>query len=171
MRPLRWMTAPTLCTVVAVLILSAVGLQREFAWGWALLIAAVVVLLRIRMPEDPRADAPGRAAGQNYIGSDVSRLAWSVEPRTGKVTEMITRRVRATLARRLARVGVDVEDETQRQVIAQWLDGDLWDRLSGREVTVKDIREALNAAERLLTEQPGALTQRSHAEALKESEL
>lgn len=168
---LRTAAVPAAFAVVGAIFLTLLGVQREFAWGWGLLVAALALILRIRIPDDPRADAPGRPAEQSYVGSDVSRLAWSIDSRTGTVTETVTRRVRATLTRRLARIGVDVEAEDQRQQVDQHLGDGLWDRLNGRPVTVADIRDGLAAAERLAAERPRPHAVHASAEASKERTL
>ncbi|PKI93192.1 hypothetical protein CW368_02635 [Actinomycetales bacterium SN12] len=130
-------------------VLHVLGVQSVFAWGWAIAAATVTLLIGIRMPDDPRFDAPGRAPDPRYVGSEVSRLAWAINPRTDTVNEAVTRRVRATLARRLGRLGVDAEDDAQTAAIDRHLGPGLWQRLNGRRTTVGDIRAGLEAAERL----------------------
>jgi hypothetical protein len=105
------------------------------------------------LPDDPRADAPGRAADPEYVGSDVSRLAWAINLRTDTVNEAVTRRIRATLRRRLLRHGVDVDDELQTDDVDRLLGDDLWARLTSRRTKVGDLRDAIAAAERLATTQ------------------
>lgn len=157
MRALRRTLPPMLVGGVAVGVLHAFGVQSVFAWGWGIVAATVVLLRGIRMPDDPRSDAPGRPADTRYVGSEVSRLAWAINTRTDTVNEAVTRRVRATLRRRLMRRGVDADDGAQPDAVERHLGSGLWQRLSGRRTTVRDIRDGLKAAERL--EQPSALSQ------------
>jgi len=151
-RWIRTISIPTITAVAMGLILSTLGVQTEFAWGWALLAAGIALIVSIRSPDDPRIDAPGRTAEMSYVGSDVSRLGWAIDSRSGTVNEAVTRRVRATLKRRLARLGVDIEDESHRGLVETHLGEGLWTRLNARRVTVTEIRDALIAAERLISD-------------------
>lgn len=152
MRQLGRIAVPVGVGAVSIAVLMMLGVQAEFAWGWGALVAAVVVVLRLRMPDDPRLDAPGRQDDNSYIGSDVSRLAWAINLSGDSVSEAVTRRVRATVRRRLARHGIDVDDQTQTSAVEQRLGRGLWARLNGRRTSIQDIREALAAAERLATD-------------------
>lgn len=149
MKALRQVALPAAVGAVAVVVFHALGVQTEFAWGWGIMSAAVALLTGIRMPEDPRLDAPGRPADHRYIGSEVSRLAWAINTETDTVNEAVTRRVRATLRRRLMRVGVDVDDISHAAAVDRHLGAGLWPRLTGRRTTIRDIRDGLAAAERL----------------------
>ena len=153
MRLLRGLAVPVVVGVIVGIALTALGMQSEFAWGWAVLGIAIMVALRMVFPDDPRADAPGPDAAPEYVGSDVSRLAWAINTRTDTVNEAVTRRVRATLRRRLQRHGVDVEDEQQADAVDRLLGAGLWARLTGRRTTVGDLRDAIAASERLATTQ------------------
>ncbi|QMU98425.1 hypothetical protein FVO59_15485 [Microbacterium esteraromaticum] len=149
MKGLRRAVLPTVVGAIAVAALHALGVQSPFAWAWGILAAGVALLLGIRMPEDPRLDAPGRPADQRYVGSEVSRLAWAIDARNDTVNEAVTRRVRATLRRRLSRLGIDVDDVSQAADVDRLLGAGLWRRLTGRRTTIRDIRDGLDAAERL----------------------
>ncbi|WP_417556393.1 hypothetical protein [Microbacterium sp.] len=129
--------------------LSMLQLPVVYTSGWGLLVAAGALLFGIRLADDPRGDAPGRERGAEYTGSEVSRLAWAINLRTGTANEAVVRRVRATLRRRLLRHGVDVDDEQQAPRIDELIGTGLWTRLNGRRTRVSDLREALAAAERL----------------------
>lgn len=145
---------------VGAIVLSALGVQAEFSWGWGVLLAAAALVFTLQMPDDPRADAPGRAPEQSYVGSDVSRLAWAINVHGDTVSEAVTRRVRATLRRRLARHGVDPHDDSHADLVERHLGAGLWARLNGRRTTIQDIRDALDAAERLSPTDPQDATQR-----------
>ena len=155
MRRLRRIVLPLGIGAISIPVLIALGVQVEFAWGWGALAAAVVVLFLLPMPDDPRSDAPGRKSERVYVGSEVSRLAWAINPHGDAVSEAVTRRVRATLRRRLARQGVDLDDETQADAVEQRLGPGLWARLNGRRTSIQDIRDAIAAAERLADDTAG----------------
>ncbi|GAA3944882.1 hypothetical protein [Microbacterium soli] len=146
---LRALAVAAVVGVVAGLLFVVVGVQTEFAWAWAVLVGAITMLFGLQMPEDPRVDAPGRPPASEHIGSEVSRLAWAISGRTGTVNEAVTRRVRATLRRRLQRRGIDVDDDRQSDLVEDLLGHGLWARLNGRRTTVGDLRDALAASERL----------------------
>lgn len=146
---IRRIAMPAGMGVSAALLLSVLGVQTEFAWGWGLLVAAATPAFTLHMPDDARADAPGRALERSYVGSDVSRLAWAINLHGDSVSEAVTRRVRATLRRRLARHGIDLDDETQADAVEERVGPGVWARLNGRGTSTQDIRDALAAAERL----------------------
>lgn len=157
MRIVRSLAAPVGIGAVVIVVLTALGMQPEFVVGWAGLGAAVMVAVRMVMPDDPRADAPSSVVEQDYVGSDVSRLAWAINIRTDTVNEAVTRRMRATLRRRLQRHGVDADDVQQAAAVDLLIGDGLWSRLNGRRTTVRDLRDAIAAAERLATPQtPGS---------------
>lgn len=134
--------------------LIVLRVQTEFAWGWALLVAALVLLLSLNLPDDPRVDAPRTPAQPDYVGSDVSRLAWAINLHTDTVNEAVTRRLRATLRRRLLRLGIDVDDPARMPEVDRLLGRGLWNRLSGGRTRVADIRQGLDVADRLLQGRP-----------------
>ncbi|WP_336646179.1 hypothetical protein [Microbacterium sp. USHLN186] len=144
---LRGATLPVIAGLLAALALHAVAMPPAFAWVGGVLVAAVALLVRIRMPDDSRMDAPAHGDQGEHRGSQVSRLAWAINPETGTAGEAVTRRVRAILQRRLARAGIDVATDTAR--VERHLGPGLWARLQGRDVRVDDIRAALEVAERL----------------------
>lgn len=150
-RILRGLALPTGIALVVGVALSALGVQVEFAWGWAALGAAITVATGMVFPDDPRADAPGRKAAPEYVGSEVSRMAWAINTRTDTVNEAVTRRVRATLRRRLLRHGIDVDDEQQTDAVDGLLGEGLWERLNGHRTTISVLRDAIAVADRLET--------------------
>lgn len=139
--------------VLASVAFSGIGVHTPFAWAWGGLVAGVIALLGVTLPDDPRADAPGQESGDSSRGSEVSRLAWAINPRSGDVGEAVTRRVRATLRRRLALVDLDPDDPSHTAAVEQALGAGLWRRLTGRGARIQDIRDALAAAERLTPEE------------------
>ena len=68
---------------------------------------------------------------------------------TDTANEAVTRRLRATLRRRLRQHGVDVDDPRQASAVDRMLGDGLWGRLNGRRTTVRDGPAALAAADLL----------------------
>lgn len=168
MRILRGIAMPAGMGLIAALLLSVLGVQSEFAWGWGVLVAAAAPIFTLQMPDDARADAPGRPLERSYVGSDVARLAWAINLHGDAVSEAVTRRVRATLRRRLARHGIDLDDAAQAAAVEERLGPGVWARLNGRATRIQDIREALAAAERLAPPATHDPTQATHDPTQKE---
>lgn len=134
---------------VAALVLAAVGVEPVFAIGWGLAGAAVAMLMQLTLPAEPGADAPQVPADLDRRASEISRMAWALNPRTGLAGERITRRVRAVLRHRLERIGLDPERSADRDRCDALLGRDLWGRLTGRATSIADIERALDAIDRL----------------------
>ena len=126
------------------------GLQTEFAVSVGIVAAAVGVVLRTPFGDDARAGGPTTEPQDVHRGSEVSRLAWAVKPRDNTVGEMVSRRVRATLRRRLASHDLDPDRPDDRAEIDRRLGAGLWDRLAGRRASPSDIHAALDAADALI---------------------
>ncbi|MDT0157490.1 hypothetical protein Q9R19_07640 [Microbacterium sp. ARD32] len=149
MRPLRVVLTAIAAGALTVIVLLLLEVQTEFLWGWALLVAGLTLLVSVGLPDDPRTDGPRTPAPPEYVGSDVSRLAWAINTHSDTVNEGVTRRVRATLRRRLLQHGVDIDDDAQRAAADRLLGPGLWQRLNGRRTRIADLRDALAAVERL----------------------
>lgn len=134
------------------------GLQIEFVIAVGILSLAVGTILATPLGSDTRASAPAAESQDRYRGSEVSRLAWAVKLRDDSVGEMVTRRVRATLRRRLALRGLDPDRPADAAEVDRLLGQGLWDRLNGRRARPTDIDEALTRADALIgaTEHPTA---------------
>ncbi|MGF6824482.1 hypothetical protein M2317_003411 [Microbacterium sp. ZKA21] len=146
----RWITAGVVM-VGATVALMLFGLEPLFALSGGVLAGAVVLLAVLRGAEAVIEDGPRHEQSPATRGSEISRLAWAFNPRTGVAGEIVSRRVRALLRRRLARRGLDVDDPAQAARIDGLLGVGLWQRLSSRQVQNADIRSALDAADRLVT--------------------
>ena len=156
--------------IVAVVVLIAAtvglmlfGLEPVFALSGGVLAGAVVLLAALRGSEAVVEDGPREEPAPATRGSEISRLAWAFNPRTGVAGEIVSRRVRALLRRRLARRGIDPDDPAQQSRIDAILGVGLWQRLNGRQVQNIDIRNALDAADRLAaaSDDPDEQTPRS----------
>ncbi|WP_460795016.1 hypothetical protein [Microbacterium sp. GXF0217] len=145
----RWITAGVV-TVAASAALIFFGLEPVFALSGGVLAGAVILLAALRGAEAVSEEGPREERAPATRGSEISRLAWAFNPRTGVAGEIVSRRVRALLRRRLARRGIDVDDPAQTARVNGVLGVGLWQRLNGRQVQNADIRSALDAADRLV---------------------
>ncbi|WP_200903881.1 hypothetical protein [Microbacterium sp. GCS4] len=135
--------------VVAVpLLLTAVGAPYDFALSWALLAVALMLLTRPTLVDESGAWPPP-APSSSAQGSDVSRLAWSINSRTGIAGHAVIRRVDRVLRRRLARHGLDPEDPADRLRIDELLGTGVLDLIRAREVRGADVERVLDALDRL----------------------
>lgn len=144
------------CTVITALL----GLQLEFAIGVGVVLAAIVVVFGYRRGDDPRTDAPAVEEPSALRGSDVSRLAWAVNVERDTVGEMMTRRVRAILRRRLLCGGIDVDDPAAAARVDQRVGPGIWQRLTTRRAGIADVTTALDAADRLSERAEGSVPEK-----------
>lgn len=126
------------------------GVQAEFAIAIGILALACGVVIATPFGDDPRGGAPVAESPSRYRGSEVSRLAWAVKLRERSVGEMVTRRVRAILRRRLALHGLDPDRASDAPAIEALLGPELWKRLNSNRVRPEDIDEALRRADELM---------------------
>lgn len=145
----RRVLAAVAAGALAGIVLVAVGVETWFAVAWALIAAAAVLIGRIVIPADPGSDAPSTALPERRTGSEVSRLAWAVNPRTGEVGALLLRRVQGILRRRLAAHGVDAGDPEQLARVRALCGDDVWEALTRNHATRADVERALTAADRL----------------------
>lgn len=133
----------TAATTVALWVL---GLEALFALSAGVLIGTIVIAASLRDSEAaPELQDETTAA---WRGSAVSRLAWGFNPRTDVAGEIVARRVRALLRRRLARLGIDIDDPAQTARVDAAIGDGIWDRLCTRTATRADIERALDRIER-----------------------
>ena len=131
-------------TILATIVLTMVGLEPLFALGYGLLAGTATLLMILRgaaaVPPSPR-----HRRETVSRGSEISRLAWGFNPRTQLAGEIVARRARAVLRRRLARRGVD--PDTQPQRVDEILGPGVWARLSTRKASSADIDRAFAATD------------------------
>ncbi|MDA4893484.1 MULTISPECIES: hypothetical protein [unclassified Microbacterium] len=132
--------------VLAVLV--TLGAPWGFSIAWLLLVAAGVVVAR-RTVFDDTGTWPPAEPERPVVGSDVSRLAWSINPRTGVAGHAIVRRVQRVVRRRLSRRGLDLDDPASAARIDALLGQDLRKALTAKEVRRDDLRRILDAVDRL----------------------
>lgn len=142
--------------VVGAIVFSALGVELSFSIAWAVLAGILVLCTQLVVPEDPRMDAPEIGAQPERRGTEISRMAWSLNPSTGLAGELITRRVRAILAHRLQRHGLDVTNPDHAGPIAALAGVGVWERLIGHGTTRQELDKALDAIDRL---SPSGLSQ------------
>lgn len=145
--------------VVAIVLAAAalgafvlVGVELPFAVAWAMVVAALVLLSGLAVPDAPASDAPLHDTDARRRSSEISRMAWSFNPRTGAAGQMVTRRVRAVLRRRLARHGLDADDPVQQTRVDAVIGAGVWSALNSGRTGRVDLERALDAIDRL--EQP-----------------
>lgn len=136
---------------VVLILLFGLRVEPAFSISWAVLAGAIVISTQLAIPEDARVDAPDIPIRKEQRGTDVSRMAWSLNPRTGEAGELATRRVRGVLRRRLRRRGLEVDELSHRAQVDVLIGDGLWDRLSGPGTKIQDIEEALTIIESLAT--------------------
>ncbi|WP_345546930.1 hypothetical protein [Microbacterium jejuense] len=130
-----------------VFVLDRLGVPVEFATAWLLLLAAVGLLSRAGLIEDgawppPRPERRPR-------GSEVSRLAWNINARTGEAGFLMVRRVQRVLRHRLARLGLDLDDPGQNAAVDALLGAGIRETFSHAEVTRADLELVMSAIDRL----------------------
>lgn len=129
-------------------VMLAFGVPAPFAVAWTLILLAIVAATRqafvdevvVWPPEAPRAE--GR-------GSEVSRLAWAINTRTGVAGHVVVRRVQGVVRRRLAHLSLDLDDPQDHPRIDAVLGDGVRASLHAREVQRVDIERVLDALDRI----------------------
>jgi len=130
----------------------AVGLALRDALVLGVGVAAVVVLARRLDPElEPEAEQERRAR-QDGARGDLQDLAWSMTGRDGRAGERAMRRLREIAAVRLARHGLDLDDESATRALRTVLGDRAVATLRRRSAplpSVRDVQHTLEVLERL----------------------
>lgn len=138
-------------TIVALgllLVLAQVGVPFAFALSWLIILLTAGVATRQDFLDETSAWPPPERE-RTVRSSEVSRLAWSINTRTGIAGHVVVRRAQNVLRRRLAQFGLDVDDPSQHATIDALLGAGVRDSLHRREVQAGDIEAALDAMDRL----------------------
>jgi len=130
-----------------VFVLDHLGVPAEFAAAWLLLIVAVGLLGRAGLVDD--GSWPPARPERRARGSEVSRLAWNINSRTGVAGFVVARRVERVLRRRLARLGVDLDDPAQSSAVDALLGEGVRETFARPEVTRTDLERVMTAIDRL----------------------
>lgn len=139
-----------LVAVTAILVLSQLGVPVDFAIAWVLIAAGLGLVSRQVYFDDGFEWPPGERT-RAVRGSEVSRLAWSVNTRTGEAGHVLVRRVEGVLRRRLRQRGFDLDAPEQHPQIDALLGSGIRETLTRRDVQRTDIERVLDAIERLPT--------------------
>ncbi|WP_297558148.1 hypothetical protein [Microbacterium sp.] len=134
--------------VIVLLLLGQVGFPVPFVFAWMILAIAVVCACRQEFIEVGPVWPPEKPSRKTR-GSEVARMAWAINTRTGVAGHVVVRRVQSVLRRRLALRGLDLDDPTHHARIDALLGGGVRDALHGREVRSTDIEIVLDAIERI----------------------
>ncbi|MGP6171754.1 hypothetical protein ACTU6V_11155 [Microbacterium sp. A204] len=145
----RIIAAIAVAAGAALILLFGLRVEPVFAFSWAAIAGVIVVSTQLVIPEDARVDAPDIPIRREQRGTDVSRMAWSLNPRTGEAGELATRRVRGVLGRRLLRSGLSIDEPMHRAQINALIGDGLWDRLSGPGTKIQDVERALTVIDSL----------------------
>ncbi|MFJ6531047.1 hypothetical protein [Microbacterium sp. NPDC091662] len=134
--------------LVVLLVLGQLGFPVPFVLAWMILVVGVVLACRQEFIEVGPVWPPEKPS-RTSRGSEVSRLAWAINTRTGVAGHVVVRRVQSVLRRRLALRGLDLDDPTQHARIDVLLGEGVRDALHRREVRSTDIEIVLDAIDRI----------------------
>ncbi|WAA64747.1 hypothetical protein [Microbacterium oxydans] len=133
---------------VLVVLLGQLGFPAPFVVAWIIVVLAIILAFRQDFTE-VGADWPPEKPSDDARSSDVSRMAWAINARTGVAGHVVVRRVQALLRRRLAHSGLDLDDPAQHTRIDALLGEGVRDSLHRREVHRTDIERVLDAIDRI----------------------
>ncbi|MBS1697600.1 MAG: hypothetical protein JST25_04265 [Actinobacteria bacterium] len=132
--------------VPVVLLLDFLGVPLAFAIAWILVFAAAMLIAQQSFLDESGAWPPAPPQVLQR-GSDVSRLAWSIDTRTGMVGPSLRRRVTALVDRRLREHGLHTEPADAADVDAILGPG-AHAALTGAVLQRADLERILQALER-----------------------
>ena len=145
----RTISSIVVAIVATVVLVLAIRVEPGFAIAWGVLAGVLTLCAQLVIPEDPRVDSPRIPAEPERRGTAISRMAWSLNTRTGEAGEQIKRRVRGILRQRLLRRDLDIDDPTHRELIETQIGAGLWTRLTTAGAKRQDIERALGAIDEL----------------------
>lgn len=133
---------------IALLLLAQFGIPVLFASAWILVAVAIGVVSRQVFFDETQAWPPPERT-LPVRGSDVSRLAWSLNAHTGVAGHVVVRRVERIVRRRLSHRGFDLDDPTQHAAIDALLGSGIRSVFEQKVIRLPDIERVLDAADRL----------------------
>lgn len=129
-------------------VVAMLGVELGFAAAWGILAAAVTfVAMAFSGFEQPRWP-PARKPDEVTRGSDVARLAWGFDLRTGTAGFAVRRRLRVLAERRLADHGLTL-GEDDLPAVRRLLGDAAAHALTAQRVTRDDVSATLDALEAL----------------------
>lgn len=128
--------------------LSLFGVELPFAVAWGIIVVVAFAVARPLMAETIPSWPPKRDPRRTR-GSEVSRLSWAFNARTGLVGRGLVHRVRRLVSARLARRGLDLDDPSQQQELDALLGAGMREALSRDALRVDVLERVLDVAERL----------------------
>lgn len=134
--------------VVVVFVLGWLGFPVPFVVAWMIVLLAIGVVGRQVFFDEGAAWPPAKPTRPSR-GSEVSRMAWAINTRTGVAGHLVVRRVQGVLRRRLAHHRLDLDDPEQHARIDAILGDGVRDALRRREVRRTDIELVLDALDRI----------------------
>jgi len=137
------------CAGGAAIVFTVIGFAVPYVVAFALVTGAVALIALFAIPDDPRADAPRIPIPTDVRASEVSRMAWALNTKTGVAGARVTRRVRGILRHRLERLGIDPDDPADPARRDALIGPDLWPRLAEPGADLTDIVRALDVIDRL----------------------
>lgn len=130
------------------LLLAQIGIPVDFAIGWILLAACVGILSRQAFIDEAFTWPPVQRVVR-LRGSEVSRLAWSLNTRTGTAGHVMIRRLERVVRRRLAHRGLNLDEQADLAEIDALLGVDVRRVLALKETSIAEIERVLDAVDRL----------------------
>ncbi|MGN6219331.1 MAG: hypothetical protein ACTHNQ_07500 [Microbacterium sp.] len=130
-----------------VYLLDRMGVPAGFAAAWLVLLLALGLLTRAGLLDE--GSWPPARPERRPRGSEVSRLSWNINSRTGEAGFLIVRRVQRVLRHRLARLGLDLDDPGQETEVDTLLGPGIRETFSRPEVTRADLERVMAAVDRL----------------------
>lgn len=137
--------------VAVVFVLDWLGFPVPFVVAWMLVLLTIGIIGRQAFV-DEGAEWPPQKPSRTTRGSEVSRMAWAINTRTGVAGHLVVRRVQSVLRRRLAHRGLDLDDPEQHDRIDAMLGEGVREALHRREVRRTDIELVLDAIDRIPTD-------------------
>jgi hypothetical protein len=134
--------------LAVLLVLGQLGFPVPFVLAWMVVVVTVVLACRQEFIEIGPVWPPEKPS-RGSRGSEVSRMAWAINTRTGVAGHVVVRRVQSVLRRRLALHGLDLDDPAQHARIDALLGEGVRDALHRREVQRTDIEIVLDAIGRI----------------------
>lgn len=130
------------------ILLGQLGFPVPFVLAW-MIVVLIIALAARQIFFDDDASWPPEEPRRVPRSSEVSRMAWAINSRTGVAGHLVVRRVQNALRRRLAHRGLDLDDPAQHTRIDALLGECVRDALHRSEVQRTDIERVLDAIDRI----------------------